>query len=41
MSSGTVVEHWEGFSGPVVLGLALRRAMGEPLFAQMGAGSHE
>jgi hypothetical protein len=28
-------DHWEGFVGPVSLGLALRRAMGEPVYAQM------
>jgi hypothetical protein len=27
--------HWDGFVGPVSLGLALRRAMGEPVYAQM------
>jgi hypothetical protein len=39
--SGNVAKHWDGFTGPVVLGLALRQAMGEPVYAQMGKGSHE
>ena len=33
--------QWDGFAGPVSLGLALRRAMGEPVYAQMGAKSDD
>ena len=40
-SSGNVVQHWNGFAGPVGLGLALRQAIGEPVYAQMEMGSHE
>lgn len=31
-----VVASWNGYAGPVQLGLALRRAMGEPDYASMG-----
>jgi hypothetical protein len=40
-SPDKVVQHWDGFTGPVVLGLALRQAMGEPAYAQMGMRNHE
>ncbi|MGB0125937.1 MAG: right-handed parallel beta-helix repeat-containing protein [Silvibacterium sp.] len=33
--------QWDGFAGPVSLGLALRRAMGEPVYAQMGVKADE
>lgn len=32
-----VVASWNGYAGPVQLGLALRKAMGEPDYASMGA----
>ena len=35
------IEQWDGFAGPVTLGLALRQAMGEPVYAQMGVKAHE
>jgi len=38
---GTSVGQWDGFAGPVKLGLALRRAMGEPAYAQMGVKANE
>lgn len=38
---GHVVNQWKGFVRPVALGLALRRAMGEPVYAQMGVDAHE
>lgn len=38
---GKVVDRWQGFAGPVQLGLALRKALGEPLYAQMRAGDDE
>lgn len=34
---GTIAHQWDGFTGPVSLGLALRQALGEPIYAQMGA----
>lgn len=40
-SAGKVAAHWNGFAGPAELGLALRKAMGEPLYAQMGAKADE
>ncbi len=40
-SGGRVAAQWDGYTGPVSLGLALRRAMGEPLYAQMGAKADE
>jgi hypothetical protein len=33
---GRIAAQWNGFAGPVQLGLALRRAIGEPVFTQMG-----
>ena len=36
-----VVGQWNGFAGPVQLGLALRQAMGEPIYAQMGTKADE
>ena len=36
-----VAGQWNGFAGPVQLGLALRRALGEPIYAQMGAKADE
>lgn len=38
---GKVAGEWRGFAGPVQLGLALRKALGEPLYAQMTAGDNE
>jgi hypothetical protein len=40
-SDGRTAEHWDGIVGPVQLGLALRRALGEPLYAQMGVKADE
>jgi hypothetical protein len=31
-----IAEEWDGFAGPVALGLAVRRALGQPVFSQMG-----
>jgi hypothetical protein len=39
--SGKIAQTWDGFGGPVPLGLALRRAMGEPVYAQMGVKADE
>jgi hypothetical protein len=39
--NGSIAAQWDGFAGPVDLGLALRRAMGEPAYAQMGVNAHE
>jgi hypothetical protein len=36
VGAGKTIEKWEGYVGPVALGLALREAMGEPSYAQMG-----
>lgn len=33
---GNIAGEWRGFAGPAVLGLAARRALGEPAFSQMG-----
>jgi hypothetical protein len=41
MPRGKVIRRWNGTVGPVALGLALRRMMGEPVYAQMGAPSNE
>lgn len=38
---GRIAAHWDGFTGPVPLGLALRSAIGEPIYAQMGEKSDE
>ncbi len=38
---GKLAGQWQGFAGPVQLGLALRKALGEPLYAQMKAGDDE
>jgi hypothetical protein len=38
---GKIADQWDGFAGPVSLGLALRRAMGEPVYAQIGVKAHE
>lgn len=32
---GTLVDHWTGETGPVQIGLALRKLFGEPIYAQM------
>ena len=40
-SAGKITDQWHGFAGPVQLGVALRRAMGEPLYAQMGVSANE
>lgn len=39
--NGKVVDQWQGFAGPVQLGLALRKALGQPLYAQMRAATDE
>lgn len=39
--TGKLAGHWDGFSGPTQLGLALREAMGEPVYAQMRAEGNE
>lgn len=36
-----IAGRWNGFAGPVQLGLAIRRALGEPMYAQMGAKADE
>jgi hypothetical protein len=36
MGAGKTIQKWDGYVGPVALGLALREAMGEPSYAQMG-----
>ncbi len=41
MPDGSTAAHWDGFVGPVQLGLALRRALGEPIYAQMGVNQDE
>jgi hypothetical protein len=38
---GLVAGQWNGFAGPVQLGLALRQSLGEPIYAQMGVGADE
>ena len=38
---GRIAAQWDGFAGPVQLGLALRRAIGEPVYAHMGEKSDE
>ena len=38
---GTVAGQWNGFAGPVQLGLALRQSLGEPIYAQMGVGADD
>lgn len=40
-TDGRIVGQWSGFAGPVQLGLALRQAFGEPMYAQMGVKSGE
>lgn len=35
-ADGNVIGEWHGFTGPVTLGLALRKALGEPVFSQLG-----
>jgi hypothetical protein len=32
---GKISDEWDGLAGPVALGLAARRALGEPVFSQM------
>ncbi len=39
--NGHVAARWSGFAGPVRLGLALRKALGEPVYAQMQTGANE
>jgi hypothetical protein len=41
MGAGKTVQKWDGYVGPVALGLALREAMGEPSYAQMGVKSND
>ncbi|HEX4156509.1 MAG TPA: right-handed parallel beta-helix repeat-containing protein [Acidobacteriaceae bacterium] len=41
MPGGKIAERWDGPVGPVALGFALRKAMGEPVYAQMEGGSDE
>jgi hypothetical protein len=38
---GKVIQQWNGAVGTVDLGLALRKVMGEPVYAQMGVPSNE
>lgn len=38
---GTIADQWQDFAGPVQLGLALRKAMGQPLYSQMRADEDE
>ncbi len=33
-TDGDVVDRWQGFAGPVQIGLALRKALGEPVYSQ-------
>ena len=40
-SGGKIAAHWNGYAGPIQLGLALRRALGEPIYSQMGAKGNE
>lgn len=39
--NGEVVNEWNEPVGPVPLGLALRKAFGEPIYAQMNVSGHE
>jgi hypothetical protein len=34
---GSIVDRWRGETGPVKIGLALRKLLGEPIYAQMEA----
>ncbi|MGC2619439.1 MAG: hypothetical protein WA414_10395 [Acidobacteriaceae bacterium] len=34
-------DHWNGFAGPAALGYALRRDLGEPIYAQMNTESND
>lgn len=38
---GHVAAMWDGFAGPVQLGLALRKSLGQPVYAQMEMGASE
>ncbi|MGB9146585.1 MAG: right-handed parallel beta-helix repeat-containing protein [Acidobacteriaceae bacterium] len=38
---GHIAARWNGFAGPVPLGLALRKALGQPAYAQMQTGPNE
>lgn len=40
-SDGPVIDHWTGETGPVPLGLALRKVFGEPIYAQMNVSNDE
>ena len=40
-AAGTIAGQWDGFAGPVTLGLALRCDIGEPIYAQMGVKAHD
>jgi hypothetical protein len=40
-AADTIAGQWDGFAGPVTLGLALRCAIGMPDYAQMGVKAHE
>jgi len=37
---GSVINNWEGFVGPTELGLALRKALGTPLYSQLESSAH-
>jgi hypothetical protein len=37
---GSVINNWEGFVGPTELGLALRQALGTPLYSQLESSAH-
>lgn len=39
--NGAMAAQWNGYAGPVALGLALRKAMGEPIYAQMEGNGNE
>jgi hypothetical protein len=38
---GKIAAQWDGFAGPVQVGLAIRRRLGEPTYAQLGVKSNE
>jgi hypothetical protein len=38
---GRIAEHWNGFAGPVKLGLALRQRLGVPEYSQMAVRNDE
>jgi hypothetical protein len=40
-ASGEIIAQHTGFSGPVQLGLAMRRIFGEPIYSQMGVNTND